>query len=506
MSGTISDHLHKVFALAPEHWALQFADRKFSWATFGALADDLAPLLARVGARPDETLALLARNSPAAVGAFLAVVANGVKPSLVSALRRPAATAETLEELNFACLVGDTMDLSEPVMEAARRAGSGVIEICELDGGFTASLRELPKARDGRRKLPASTAFEIQTSGTTGKPKWISIPESMLSAALGDGVRSAKGTREGAALTPKTSPGFVFGPLAHTSGVMGVLMAAFEARPIVLFEKFTVAELEARIREHRPKFLPLMPTPLKMVLDSDVSNDLFAGVLAIRTGSAPLPLAQHRAFEERFGVPILTNYGATEFMGTVASWSLDLYRQFQHKRGSVGRADRGCTLRIVDQITGEEVAADIPGILEARVGRVDQGKSWIRTNDLARIDEDGFLYILGRADDAIIRGGFKILASKIGDTLALHPAVADVIVLGVPDARLGQSPEALVVPKSTLTGSELLAFARERLTGYEVPARVVFVESLPKTLSQKTDRVAAMRLLTSARQDLGPEG
>lgn len=504
MSGTISDHLRKVFALAPDRGALHFADRTLTWAAFGALGADLAPLLARIG--PGETVALLARNSPAAVAAFLALLANGAKPSLVNALRRPAATAETLDEMNFACIVGDAADLSQPVLEAARRAGSGVIEIRERDGAFAARLREPPQPRPDRRRLPASAAFEIQTSGTTGKPKWIPTPERMLGAALGDGVRSAKGTRDGAALAPKSSPGFVFGPLAHTSGVMGVLMAAFEARPIVLFEKFTVAEFEARIREHRPKFLPLMPTPLKMVLDSDVPDDLFAGVLAIRTGSAPLPLAQHQAFEERFGVPVLTNYGATEFMGTVASWSLDLYRQFPHKRGSVGRADRGCTLRVVDPATGAELGPDAPGILEARVARVDQGRSWIRTNDLARIDADGFLYILGRADDAIIRGGFKILASKIGETLALHPAVADAIVLGVPDERLGQSPEALVVAKSPVTEAELLAFARDRLTGYEVPARVVFAEALPKTLSQKTDRVAAMRLLTAVRQESTAEG
>src|SRR5262249_2162545 len=146
----------------------------------------------------------------------------------------------------------------------------------------------------------------------------------------------------------------------------------------------------------------------------------------------------------RYGVPVLTSYAATEFGGGVAGWNLKDYQQYaSDKRGSVGRAHAGCELRVVDESTGESLPNGDVGLLEVRADQID-GTQWIRTTDLARLDDDGFLWIVGRADQTILRGGFKVQPETVRVALLRHPAVVDAVVFGVDDDRLGQVPVAVV--------------------------------------------------------------
>src|SRR5690606_33772072 len=129
---------------------------------------------------------------------------------------------------------------------------------------------------------------------------------------------------------------------------------------------------------------------------------------------APLDPALGEAFYEHFGIPVLQQYGATEFAGAVAGWTLPDYQAYhKEKYGSVGRLQPGCEGRVVDQETGEVKAYGEPGLLEMRGNHIDGGKRWVRTMDIARLDKDNFLWILGRADNAIIRGGFKVLPDDV---------------------------------------------------------------------------------------------
>ena len=122
--------------------------------------------------------------------------------------------------------------------------------------------------------------------------------------------------------------------------------------------------------------------------------------------------------------------------------------------------------------------------------------SWLRTTDLARRDDDQFIWIEGRADDVIIRGGFKVVPGHVTETLRHHPAVLDACVIGRPDDRLGQVPVAAVElrPGSTLTADELVAWSRERLSGYEVPVAVQIVDALPRTPTMKVSQHAVQKL------------
>jgi len=148
-------------------------------------------------------------------------------------------------------------------------------------------------------------------------------------------------------------------------------------------------------------------------------------------------------FEEHYGIPILVDYGAAEFIGGVAGWTLADHRQFSAtKRGSVGRPRLDVHLKITSQDGSIELPAGQSGLLHIKCDRF--GPDWFRTNDLASSDPDGFVYLQGRADDAINRGGFKILPEEVAAVLRRYPGVRDAAVVGKPDARLGQVPIAAI--------------------------------------------------------------
>ena len=198
----------------------------------------------------------------------------------------------------------------------------------------------------------------------------------------------------------------------------------------------------------------------------------------------------------RIGVPVLLAYGATEFAGSVCTWTPDLYREFGAvKRTSSGRVLPDTEVRIIDPETGEPVPTDHRGLLEAKIATVSP--DWIRTNDLASVDADGFITLHGRADGAINRGGFKVLPEAVRRVLVSHPAVRDAAVVGVPDARLGEVPFAAVetIPGRPLPApAELMDLVRDQLPKHCVPVGVAVVDELPRTQSLKVSLrdVAAM--------------
>src|SRR6185437_194480 len=152
-------------------------------------------------------------------------------------------------------------------------------------------------------------------------------------------------------------------------------------------------------------------------------------------------------------------------------------KYWQDKRGSVGRANPGAQLRVVDD-DGNPLGPDEPGLLEVKPGQLGPAADWMRTTDLARIDEDGFLWILGRADQAIIRGGFKVIPDDVRAALESHPAVRGAAVVGRSDDRLGETPVAVVeLRQAAVTDvDELVDFLRNRLARYEIPTEITIVD------------------------------
>jgi long-chain acyl-CoA synthetase len=215
---------------------------------------------------------------------------------------------------------------------------------------------------------------------------------------------------------------------------------------------------------------------------------------------APLSADDADAFTEKFGIPVLTSYAATEFGGGVASWTLADHQKYWHaRRGSAGRANPGARLRVVDD-GGTPLGPDQVGILEVKPGQFGPSADWIRTTDLARIDADGFLWVLGRTDQAIIRGGFKVMPDDVRTALESHPAVAGASVVGRCDDRLGETPVAMVELREpgSLGADALVEYLRTRLARYEIPTEIAIVDAIPRTPSGKPDLSAVRRFFSDA--------
>src|SRR5262249_24816639 len=205
------------------------------------------------------------------------------------------------------------------------------------------------------------------------------------------------------------------------------------------------------------------PARWRLVLDALLVPADLASVRSVVSGTAPLAPDDADAFREKYGVPVLVSYAATEFGGAVAGWNLDDHDRFwATKRGSIGRAHSGCALRVVDPDSGAVLGVDEEGLLEVKAHQISDGSEWTRTTDLARIDADGFVWILGRADQAIIRGGFKVRPEDVRAALERDPRVRGAAVVSRADARLGAVPVAAVELRPgqpTVSAEDLLAEA-----------------------------------------------
>ena len=266
----------------------------------------------------------------------------------------------------------------------------------------------------------------------------------------------------------------------------------------MLLDRFSVAGWHDYVLRYRPTASGLPPAGVQMVLDADIPKADLASIRTLGTGAAPLDPTVQQAFEARYGIPILLSYGATEFVGPVTAMTAGLHAEWgQKKFGSIGRALPGAQLRIVDPETGEVLPPGQEGLLEVISPRV--GPDWIRTSDIATIDEDGFLFHRGRADGAITRGGFKLLPETIERALLLHPAVSAAAVIGVADRRLGQVPAAAVQLKPGVnppSEADLETHLRQHVPATHVPVRWRFVDDLPRTPSFKVDRPGVRSLFS----------
>jgi long-chain acyl-CoA synthetase len=453
LSGRIAD----VLSLQPDEAAIEYDGRWSTWRQIAELAN-------RVAAVGETEVGMLLRNRPAHVAALLGVLLGGGTVVTINPSRGDDRTRADIAALDLPVVVGEPDDLASMVP-----AGPAAISISDLD-----AAPQMPVPSAGRQGV----AVRMLTSGTTGPPKRIDLTYDMLARSV---ITSQAPTemRAGVAI--------VNAPLVHIGGVYRVLQCVCEARPFVLLDRFELKQWADAVRRHRPRAVSLVPAALRTVLHSDLTRKDLASVRAVTSGTAPLSAEDADAFTEKFGIPVLTSYAATEFGGGVAGWTLADYQKYwQAKRGSVGRPSLGAQLRVVDD-DGTPLGPDEVGLLEVKPGQLGPSADWMRTTDMARIDEDGFLWILGRADQAIIRGGFKVMPDDVRTALESHPAVRGAAVVGQADDRLGETPVAMVELRSSVDTSTLVEFLRARLARYEIPTDIAIVDQIPRTPSGKAD-------------------
>ena len=321
------------------------------------------------------------------------------------------------------------------------------------------------------RAYGADVAFVVWTSGTTGRPKPILHTHTayleLLDRVLGP-------LRGGGSSGKPPSPNLIPVSMALNAGIYNALFGLRAGAPLVImdrFEPYTFAELVRRF-EIRSTVLP--PAAMAMLTDSDVDD--LAPLKYVRSITAPLSPLQAQRFVAKFGdVYILNSYGQAE-LGEVIGWTAADAKAHPEKVGAAGRPHPGVEIRVSD----DSHLLVRPPSTEVGIEDRRDADGFIDTGDLARIDDDGFVWIEGRASDLINRGGNKVYPEAVEEVLRLHPSVTAAAVVGVPDDRLGELPVAFLVGEPVAT-DVLVAHCREHLVPYKVPADFRWIDELPRS-------------------------
>lgn len=481
--------LNDVLAIDPAADVIDYNGLWYSWGQLGGSIAAIGALLRDLGLGEGSRVGVMVRNRPSSFAAVLASVASDACMVSINPLYPDERLVTDLAKLRLPVLIAEQSDLARPgVLAAARSAGTAVIELAGNLGGARLCEGYETIGTDVRRDEPG-VIIEMLTSGTTGTPKRVPLQRAAFEKSFVGALSYEKSRNpdDPAKLRPGTT--ILSNPMTHIGGLWGALTCIAAGRKACLLEKFSVASWRDAIVRHRPKVAGAVPAGLRMILDADIPKDDLSSLVAIRTGAAPLDPAIVEEFMARYGIPVLQNYGATEFSGAVAGWALkDFHECWQQKVGSVGRFQPGVTGRVVDPETGEELPAGDEGVLEMQAAQFGNGGAWLRTTDRSVIDADGFLFIKGRADLAIVRGGFKVHPDDINKQYEQHPAIREAVTVGIDDRRLGAVPVMAVILKTGATvpsDAELTAYGREHLMPYQVPVRFAVVDDVPRTPSMK---------------------
>jgi acyl-CoA synthetase (AMP-forming)/AMP-acid ligase II len=488
-STELGERIAAVVAIDRSAPAIEFAGRWRTWGDLGSTIESAAAHLPIAGTR----IGVLLRNRPAEVALLLGALRAGACVVAIDPQRGAERVRGEIASLELPYVAGEAEDLSTLVGPDV-----GSTTLCARDVGEAVEVVRAVESTD--RPTRRGVAVQMLTSGTTGPAKRIDLSYETLWRVLA-GAKHYESNRD-TELRLRAGVAVVNSPLVHLGGLFRVLQCVADGRSFALLERFTVEAWVDAVRRHRPATASLVPAALRMVLEADIDPRDLSSVRSVVSGTAPLSADDADAFMARYGIPVLASYAATEFGGGVAGWNLADHRRFwPAKRGSVGRAHPGCELRVVDVQDGRVLGVDAEGLLEVKAAQLSKGHSWIRTTDLARIDADGFLWILGRADRVIIRGGFKVRPEDVRAALERHPRVRGAAVVSRPHPRLGAVPVAAVELRrghEPVTPEDLLAHASATLARYELPAEIRIVDELPRTASAKVDLAAIAALFAEA--------
>jgi long-chain acyl-CoA synthetase len=460
--------------------------------TYGELRGQVGQLrgaLVELGLAPGDRVAILCGNDGYFVTSYLAVLGAG----LVAVPLNPLSPARELQRELVA--VGVRAVIIGPAGEPSM-SGVDAAEVPTLEHRIHAE--DLPAAepvpvvdRDA-----TDLAAMIFTSGTAGSPKAAMLTHGNLLANL-EQMQAHPGRAQNEL---DVSLGVL--PLFHIFGLNVVLgLSLYAGSRVVLLERFDPISALDAIRRHGVTVLPGAPAMwTAWSALPEATHDAFASVRLAASGAAKLPLEIAERCEQRFGVTISEGYGLTEASPVVTTAS-----GIAAKPGSIGVPLPGVRLRLVDAdeedvligdageiwVQGANVFAGYWNDAEA-TARALTPDGWLRTGDIAVVDDDGALYLVDRAKDLIIVSGFNVYPAEVEDVLLEHPAVEACAVVGVAHAYSGESVKAYVVlaPDQVVEEDSLIAFCADRLARYKCPERVTFVDALPVGLGGKVLRRA----------------
>lgn len=468
---------------------IEFEGRWYSGAEITEYGTAIADVLDDAGVAERAPVGLVVRNRLPHAAVIIGSLAAGRPVSMIYSFQSAEAIARDIEKLALSAIVADIEDWAPPVIDAAKRSGSAGVAISLTPPTVTA-VDGLGHRDESRRHAEAepAVALQILTSGTTGPPKRQEIKTSVLE-------RTVFSVTSGEKAPPDAPPELAYWQMGGI-GVCQLVAGVHNARRIVMLERFSVDGFVGAIKKHGIKRSGVQPAVIRMLLDADVPKEDLASLDFLISASGPLDPETRDEFEQHFDIPVRLAYGATEFAGSLCAWrpdDIDAYGD--SKRDSVGKPLPDTKVRVVDPDNGAELPLGEHGLLEAKVAPISP--DWIRTTDIASVDTEGFVYLHGRADGAINRGGFKILPETVRRVLISHPAVRDACVVGVADQRLGQVPFAAIEVMPGMTPpspDELKEVVRQQLPVYNVPVAFVVVDHLPRNPALKVSLPAVAAL------------
>ena len=461
----------------------------------------LASGLRSLGVRREDRVVLQLPNSIAFVELYFALLRAGAVVVPIN----PAFTAREIGNV-----LGDSQPslfITHSSCQASARAAAenhpalGVVIVDDDDprtgSGVPAEVFG-SSGQDGEIALtgPDDTAVLIYTSGTTGTPKGAELTHLQLFMNCSITSDIGKVSADDVALTAL--------PLFHVYGLSSVLHTVVRrGATLVLVRRFDADEMLAALRNHRATLFYAVPTMLISLIPSLRGQPELENLKLVFSGGAALPEAVIDEFESLAGgVTVLEGYGMSETASTVTFNRSAEDRRFQ----SVGRAIWGTELMLVDSddhpiAPGSDAIGEVvlrgPSVMKGYFGNPEattaalQG-GWLHTGDLGSMDRDGYLYIVDRKKDVIIRGGYNVYPREIEEVLHAHPQVSEAAVVGTPDDRLGEEVCAFVVLVSdgATTPEDLTAYCREQLARYKYPRHIWVVEELPKGSTGKVSKPA----------------
>jgi long-chain acyl-CoA synthetase len=346
-------------------------------------------------------------------------------------------------------------------------------------------------------RSPTDTAVILYTSGTTGRPKGAELTHSnMVTNAMVSHFMSIK-----AVDVSRVQTLLIALPLFHSFGQTVQMNAGFfSGSTLVLLPRFEPAVALQVMVEEKVTLFSGVPTMFWALLSyarqtGFDTEPVAENLVLCNSGGAAIPVEVLTQFEETFGVTILEGYGLSETSPVATFNQVGIPR----KVGSIGVPIFGTEVKVVDEM-GEPVPVDQPGEIVIRGHNVMKGyynkpeanqeafrDGWFRTGDIARMDADGYLFIMDRVKDMIIRGGFNVYPREIEEVLLTHPAVSMVAVIGIPHERHGEEIKAYVIlkPNQQIDEQELIDWSREQMASYKYPRHIEFVESLPTSATGK---------------------